>query len=113
MVEILGDGWVRFTFDQAVDLPVYLVGDFNGWNETSHLMARQDNGAYRVEVKLNPGDYEFKYKCGCVWFNDSCAHRYVANCWGSENSVVVVPPYPEGATVGSDEPVDHLASRGA
>lgn len=113
MIEIQGDGWVGFTFDQAVDLPVYLVGDFNGWNEASHLMAHQENGTYRVELRLNPGEYEFKYKCGSIWFNDSCAHKYVENCWGSENSVVVVPPIEEGASVGPGERADQLASSGA
>ena len=92
MIETLGAGWVRFVFEHSVDLPVYLVGDFNGWNESSHLMEPQDDGTYQALVKLPPGEFEFKYKCGAVWHNDPCAHKYVPNCWGSENSVVVVSP---------------------
>jgi 1,4-alpha-glucan branching enzyme len=90
MIESLGAGWVRFTFDQFVESEVYLVGDFNGWDERSHLMTRQDDGTHMSMLKLNPGEYEFKYKSGCTWFNDTAAHKYVPNCWGSENSVVVV-----------------------
>ena len=73
MIEVLGAGWVRFVFDQAVDLPVHLVGDFNGWDENSHRLAPRDDGKYHVLVRLDPGEYEFKYKCGSIWFNDSGA----------------------------------------
>lgn len=90
MIQALGAGWVRFIFEQAVDSPVYLVGDFNGWDEEGRPMERLDNGTHEVILKLQPGEYEFKYKCGAVWFNDTAAHKYAFNCWGSENSVVVV-----------------------
>lgn len=100
MIEILGAGWVRFLFEQAIDLPVFLVGDFNGWDECANPLEQRENGVYAVMIRLAPGEYEFKYKCGSVWFNDSCAHKYVPNCWGSENSVVVVPPPEESARIG-------------
>jgi 1,4-alpha-glucan branching enzyme len=95
MIEILGAGWVRFVFEESVDMPVYLVGDFNGWEECSHRMEPQDDGSYQAILKLDRGEFEFKYKCGGNWYNDPGAHKYVSNCWGSENSVVVVPPYEE------------------
>jgi hypothetical protein len=97
MIEILGAGWVRFVFEQAVDMRVFLVGDFNGWDEESHQMELQEDGTYQTLLKLNPGEFEFKYKCGCTWFNDRAAHKYLQNCWGSENSIVVVPHYEEAA----------------
>lgn len=100
MIEILGAGWVRFLFEQAIDLPVFLVGDFNGWDECANPLEQRENGVHAVTIRLAPGEYEFKYKCGSVWFNDSCAHKYVPNCWGSENSVVVVPPPEESARIG-------------
>jgi hypothetical protein len=93
MVETLGAGWVRFVFEYAVETPVYLVGDFNNWDETCQQLHHREDGTHVVLIRLNPGEYEFKYKSGCLWFNDSCAHKYVPNCWGSENSVVVVPAY--------------------
>jgi hypothetical protein len=93
MIEILGAGWVRFVFEMAVDMPVYLVGDFNGWEEGTHQLEAQEDGTYQILLKLDPGEFEFKYKCGCSWFNECAAHKYVQNCWGSENSVVIVPRY--------------------
>lgn len=101
MIETLGAGWVRFLFEQAVDLPVFLVGDFNGWDEGANPLEQQEDGVHAVMIRLPPGEYEFKYKCGSVWFNDSRAHKYVPNCWGSENSVVVVPPHEQSARAAS------------
>jgi 1,4-alpha-glucan branching enzyme len=97
MIEMVGAGWVRFVFELSVDMPVFLVGDFNGWDEESHQMEPREDGTYQILLKLNPGEFEFKYKCGCVWHNDRAAHKYTRNCWGSENSIVVVPPYEEAA----------------
>jgi 1,4-alpha-glucan branching enzyme len=112
MIETLGAGWVRFVFEQSVDLPVYLVGDFNGWNETSQRLEQQGDGTYQAVIQLQPGDYEFKYKCGNAWFNDSCAHKYVPNCWGSENSVVVVPCFEADAVIQPSSHAERFAGSG-
>jgi len=90
MIQHLGNGWVRFVFEAGTESDVYLVGDFNGWDEWSHRLTRQDDGTHQILVRLNPGEYEFKYKCGGAWFNDINAPKFAPNCWGSENSVVVV-----------------------
>lgn len=96
MLFCLGRGWVAFAFEDSVESDVFLAGDFNDWNETSHPMRRHCDGTYRTILKLPAGEYEFRYKCGGVWFNDRHPHKYVPNCWGSENSVVIVRPYREG-----------------
>ncbi|MBK8230710.1 MAG: isoamylase early set domain-containing protein [Candidatus Eisenbacteria bacterium] len=90
MIQMLGGGWVRFRYEESAEDPVYLVGDFNQWNETADPMDRAEDGGWVTTLKLNPGEYEFKYKTGHRWHNDRAAHKYVANVWGSENSVVVV-----------------------
>jgi 1,4-alpha-glucan branching enzyme len=88
----IGDGEiVRFCFDHKANSQVYLVGDFNGWNETSHPMHKV-KGKWILDLHLPLGEYEFKYLAGNIWYNDHAAHKYVPNCWGSENSVVVVTP---------------------
>lgn len=92
MIQHLGAGRVRFTFQEPVDEVVYLVGDFCRWDETAHPMQRSHNGTQEVTLRLPPGEYELKYKCGGHWFNDPSADIYVRNCWGSENSVAVVLP---------------------
>ena len=91
MVEFLPNGIVRFAFMIPTDQPVCLVGDFNDWDELSHPMRRCPDSTHTLELSLRPGEYEYKFKVGKVWYNDDFAHKYVPNPWGSENSVVVVP----------------------
>lgn len=91
MIEYLGEGKIRFRFRCVADGRVQLVGDFNEWDESRHAMERQTDGSHELVLALPPGEYEFKYLSGQAWFNDERADKYVRNCWGSENSVVIVP----------------------
>lgn len=90
MIQNLGNGRIRFRFEGTRDSAVHLVGDMNQWNEHSLPMEHSEDGGYVIELQLEPGEYEFKYRVGHDWMNDSAADKYVPNCWGSENSVVVV-----------------------
>ena len=67
-----------------------LVGDFNDWNATAHPMQRNDDGSWSLTLELEPGrEYQFRYCAGDgAWHNDPAADAYVANPFGSENSVV-------------------------
>lgn len=71
---------------------VYLVGDFNSWNETATPMKAAKNGDYSATVELQAGaEYRFKYLIdGSRWENDWCADKYVKNPHGGEDSVVAV-----------------------
>lgn len=67
-----------------------LVGEFNDWNATVHPMQRNDEGAWSLTLELEPGrEYQFRYCTGDgTWHNDPSADAYIANPFGSENSVV-------------------------
>ncbi len=69
----------------------YVVGDFNQW-QTSHALAAQKDGSWRVTIPLDPGRaYEFRYLVdGSRWVNESEADRFERNPYGEENSVVVI-----------------------
>ncbi|MBI5836485.1 MAG: isoamylase early set domain-containing protein [Candidatus Eisenbacteria bacterium] len=100
MVQFLPNGIVRFNFLHATDQQVCLVGDFNDWDEESHPMLRTPDSTHTLELRLTPGEYEYKFKVGAAWYNDDYAHKYVPNLWGSENSVVVVPESSKGVSHG-------------
>jgi hypothetical protein len=53
-------------------------------------MQRNDDGSWTLTLELEPGrDYQFRYCTGDgAWHNDPAADGYVANPFGSENSVV-------------------------
>src|SRR5687768_2961861 len=69
---------------------MYLVGDFNEWNETGTPMQKVDDGSWSVKLTLE-GDHDYQYRYrdnNGVWHNDWEPDAYVRNTYGSENSVV-------------------------
>jgi 1,4-alpha-glucan branching enzyme len=69
---------------------LYLVGDFNGWNEAPHPMLRNEDGTRALALELEPGrEYQYRYRTADgVWHDDPAADAYVANPYGSDNSIV-------------------------
>lgn len=96
-VEVGGKLIARVTFTLPDSLwadAIYLVGDFNQWNRTSHPLQRERDGGWRITVDLETGRiYQFRYlRDGLEWMNDNQSDAYVANPYGSDNSVVVADP---------------------
>jgi len=72
---------------------IYLVGDFNQWNKTSHPMRRDLEGRWVTTIELETGRvYQFRYLCDGEWMNDNAADAYVYNPYGSHNFIVVTDP---------------------
>jgi hypothetical protein len=71
---------------------ISIVGDFNNWDINASPMIRDKNGDFRFTLKLSGGrEYRFKYLIdGSRWENDWLADKYVANAFGSDDSVVIV-----------------------
>ncbi|RPJ43180.1 MAG: hypothetical protein EHM19_09175 [Candidatus Latescibacterota bacterium] len=97
MVRKDSSGRVHFRFDRPTAEPVYLVGDFNTWDERSHPMRRDRTGGWSLVLTLGAGRYAYKYYCRGDWFNDPEAETYEPNAWGSSHSAVVVDPLAGGA----------------
>jgi 1,4-alpha-glucan branching enzyme len=74
---------------------IYLVGDFNNWNRTSHPMERDREGGWRITVDLEVGrSYQFRYLCDDErWINDGQADAYVLNPYGGDNFVIITDPH--------------------
>ena len=90
MIEISSEGLVRFTFDFHTLDQVYLVGDFNQWNETSHPLNKVAR-TWLIDIQLPPGRYRFNYLAGEIYYSDLHAHRYERNSRGAEVSIIIVP----------------------
>ncbi len=85
----------RVTFEMPVEAgaeTVALCGEFNDWDKESHPLKRRKKGNFSLTLTLEVGrSYRFRYWVdGCRWENDWQADDYVANSFGSEDSVVVV-----------------------
>ncbi|RMG80559.1 MAG: glycoside hydrolase [Chloroflexi bacterium] len=70
---------------------VYLVGDFNNWDETATPMEPLKDGRFKVELTLETGrEWQFRYLVnGTEWHNDWEADKYVPNPFSGDNSVVI------------------------
>lgn len=72
---------------------IYLVGDFNDWNRTSHPFQNDGTGKWAITVDLELGRaYQFRYLIGEHWTNDDQADAHVYNRYGTSNFVVVTDP---------------------
>lgn len=68
---------------------IYLVGDFNGWNEQATPMQQDRDGVWRTVVDLRSGtEAEFRYLIDGQWRTDYHADGYSQNGFGTENSMV-------------------------
>jgi len=87
-------GRVRVTFELPSSIwaeRVNLVGEFNGWDRARTPMRQTGaDGSWRITLELAADrDYEFRYLIdGEIWYNDFDADSYIANEYGSDNSVV-------------------------
>ncbi len=72
---------------------IYLVGDFNEWNHSSHPFQCDREGTWTLTLDLEIGRcYQFRYLRDGAWINDSQADGFVGNPHGSDNSLVVTDP---------------------
>lgn len=70
---------------------VYLVGDFNNWDEEATPMEKLKDGRFKVTLLLDTqSEYQFRYLVDkAEWHNDWEADKYVPNPFSGDNSVVV------------------------
>jgi 1,4-alpha-glucan branching enzyme len=85
----------RVTFKLSADVradTVYLCGEFNEWSPTKHPMKKLKDGSFSVSVSLDSGQsYRFRYLLDNErWENDWDADAYVANQYGTEDSLITV-----------------------
>lgn len=71
---------------------VTVVGDFNHWNPIETPMSQLKSGEFTAVLELETGkSYEFRYLVGGdIWYNEPEADGFVANSFGSENSLLVL-----------------------
>ena len=69
---------------------VCLAGDFNKWNPDGTPMVRWRDGSFRTQVKLDPGEHQYKFVVDGQWVNDPDTDQQVTNPFGTVNSVVKI-----------------------
>jgi 1,4-alpha-glucan branching enzyme len=85
----------RVTFELPADANLKsaaLCGEFNNWDKTQHELIRRKKGNFSLTISLDAGkEYRFRYWVdGERWENDWKADKYIANEFGTEDSVIVL-----------------------
>lgn len=70
---------------------VHLVGEFNGWNETSTELTKMKSGAFKLTLPLETGkSYQFRYLVdGSTWITDPESDTFVDNGINNEDNGVL------------------------
>ena len=70
---------------------VYLVGDFNDWDERATKMEKKRGNRFTITLDLEPErEYQYRYLVnGKEWHNDWEADKYAPNPFSGDNSVVM------------------------
>lgn len=78
---------------------VYLVGEFNSWNETATPMKKGPDGSFSVKKQLDTNaEYQFRYCLdGNKWINDWKADKYVRSELANDDNSVVDTTVPKAA----------------
>jgi 1,4-alpha-glucan branching enzyme len=90
MTSLGTDGSVEFRFFRAAARQVFVAGDFNDWTEQLPMRRDGKDGWWTIELKLEPGDYRFRYLADGTWYTDFASNGVEATKTGW-NSLLVVP----------------------
>jgi 1,4-alpha-glucan branching enzyme len=95
-VEVNGQPVARVTFQLPKSTwadTIYLVGDFNEWNSSSHPFRLTREGAWTYTLDLEvKRSYCFRYRKDGEWVNDGQADGYIHNHEDGDAFVVVTDP---------------------
>lgn len=69
---------------------VHVVGDFNGWNPTSHPMRKSFDGSWQLPVTLGHGGHLYQFLVDGQPVNDPRAQGLARNERGEKVSMILV-----------------------
>jgi 1,4-alpha-glucan branching enzyme len=69
---------------------VFLAGDFNHWDGSSHPMARQADGAWMIQVALCHGHHQYQFVVDGRGELDPKAQGIARNAHGEKTSLISV-----------------------
>ena len=81
---------VNFVYVSTPGRKVMLAGSFNNWQPVKQLKDRDNNGVYRCQLRLEPGEYQYKFIVDGDWCLDAENPNFTQNGFGSLNSVLTV-----------------------
>ena len=81
---------VYLTYESAPGKKVYAAGSFNGWKPEKELKDKDNTGVYRCQLRLKPGEYQYKFVVDGSWCLDAANPNFIPNSFGTLNSLLIV-----------------------
>lgn len=82
---------VSFTFAAPAGRKVSLAGSFNDWEQYSQPLEYSESAhVYCCDLQLPCGTYEYKLVVDGDWVTDPDNQNFVANDFGTLNSIIIV-----------------------
>jgi len=69
---------------------VFIAGNFNQWNQSSHPLKKNKQGIWKSSIPLEPGQYEYRFFVDGEWQNDPGCLYFIENPFGTKNCVKTV-----------------------
>ena len=82
--------YITLVYEDVPGRTVMVAGSFNDWKPEKPLLDKKGDGVYRCQLRLVPGEYQYKFVVDGVWCLDSSNPNFVPNDIGSLNSVLSV-----------------------
>ena len=86
-INITNEG-IIFEYDAENAQNVFLVGSMNDWNTDATPMKKEDDGVWRIFIKLDYGEYAYKFMVDGVWQYDQNNPDYEDDGYGGFNSII-------------------------
>ena len=82
------DGGILFEYYSKEAQQVYLVGSMNNWDINATKMQKDEDGRWKITIKLSPGKHTYKFIVDGSWEFDQENPIYEDDGYGGSNSVI-------------------------
>lgn len=85
-------GWrvVRLVYEASPGKKVFVAGSFNNWQPEKELKDKDHTGVYQAQLRLYPGEYQYKFVVDGNWCLDAGNPNFTPNDFGTLNSLLIV-----------------------
>jgi len=84
--------------EQSVEFSLYapqarsvsVAGSFNRWSQVNFSLTKNIQGAWKGQIRLKPGRYQYRFFVDGKWMDDPRAKETVSNEFGTQNAIIIV-----------------------
>ena len=81
---------VNLVYEALPGKQVFVAGSFNDWKPEKPLLDKDNTGVYRCQLRLEPGEYQYKLVVDGNWCLDAANPNFMPNGFGSLNNILQV-----------------------